>query len=111
MDTWMRASDADRERVVARLQHQVAEGRLTLDEFSERAAAAYRTRTVGELADLTRDLPNSDTPATPPAARKGPVLSAPVLAVAVFGLLALMLLVGGLSAVHAMGPMMDCIGR
>ncbi|OLT41779.1 hypothetical protein BJF85_05130 [Saccharomonospora sp. CUA-673] len=108
MDMWTRASDADRERVAAHLQHQVAEGRLTLDEFSERVAAADRARTVGELADLTRDL---SSPALPSAARKHSTLSAPLLAVATIGLLALVLLVGGMSAAHAMGPMTDCMGR
>lgn len=57
MDRTFRASDADRERVVAELQRQVGSGRLTLDEFSQRAALAYRAKTMGELADLTRDLP------------------------------------------------------
>lgn len=108
MQTWMRASDADRERVVAQLQDQVGEGRLTLDEFSERTATAYRARTIGELADLTRDLPASHE--AHPATRRR-LMSAPLLAVAVVSLLALVLLVGGLSAAHAMGPMMDCMGR
>ncbi|WP_232376567.1 DUF1707 SHOCT-like domain-containing protein [Amycolatopsis aidingensis] len=93
---------------MARLQDQVAEGRLTLDEFSERAAAAYRARTMGELADLTRDLPTS--PETAPATKRW-LMSVPLLAVAVVSLLALALLVGGLSAAHAMGPMVDCMGR
>ncbi|MFD3545910.1 DUF1707 domain-containing protein [Streptomyces sp. NPDC058655] len=53
----LRASDADRERVVERLRDAVAEGRLDMEEFEERLDAAYRSRTYGELEPLTRDLP------------------------------------------------------
>ncbi|MCC9184798.1 DUF1707 domain-containing protein [Mycolicibacterium mageritense] len=30
---------------------------MTIDEFSQRAAALYRSRTMGELAALAADLP------------------------------------------------------
>jgi hypothetical protein len=53
----VRASDAERELVVERLHRAVGNGRLSVDEFDERVAAAYAARTRGELADLTRDLP------------------------------------------------------
>ncbi|MEU7555296.1 DUF1707 domain-containing protein [Streptomyces sp. NPDC044571] len=53
----LRASDADRERVVERLRDAVAEGRLDMEEFEERLEAAYTSRTYGELEPLTRDLP------------------------------------------------------
>lgn len=53
----MRASDGDRELVVAALQEQVGEGRLTLAEFEERSGRAYDAKTVGELRALTKDLP------------------------------------------------------
>ena len=52
----LRASDADRERVVAVLAEAAADGRLTLDEHTERVHRAYRARTLGELARLTEDL-------------------------------------------------------
>jgi hypothetical protein len=52
----MRASDADRERVVAVLQQALADGRLTVDEFGERSAVAFAARTLDALAGLTRDL-------------------------------------------------------
>jgi hypothetical protein len=52
----LRASDADRERVVAVLAEAAADGRLTLEEHSERVQRAYQARTLGELAVLTRDL-------------------------------------------------------
>jgi hypothetical protein len=52
----LRASDADRERVVALLTEAAADGRLTLGEHAERTEHAYAARTLGELADLTADL-------------------------------------------------------
>jgi hypothetical protein len=53
----VRASDGDREAVVARLQKALAEGRLDLDEFGQRAGAAYAAVTTAELAQLVDDLP------------------------------------------------------
>ena len=52
----VRASDADRDRVVAVLRDAAADGRLTVDEFDERMAAALSARTFGDLAPLTADL-------------------------------------------------------
>jgi Domain of unknown function (DUF1707)/Cell wall-active antibiotics response 4TMS YvqF len=52
----MRASDADRERVVTLLAEAAGDGRLTLDEHSERTERAYAARTLGDLAALTDDL-------------------------------------------------------
>jgi hypothetical protein len=53
----LRASDADRERVVEILRQHSVEGRLTPDEFEERMTAAYGAKTMGALAELTGDLP------------------------------------------------------
>ena len=61
----LRASDADRDRVIDVLRAATADGRLTADEFSERMAAALSSRTFRELAPLTADL--AAPPATPPA--------------------------------------------
>ncbi|MEU8265698.1 DUF1707 domain-containing protein [Sphaerisporangium sp. NPDC049002] len=52
----LRASDADRERVVTVLASAVADGRLTHAEHEERVEAVYNARTFGELASLTADL-------------------------------------------------------
>lgn len=52
----LRASDADRERVLALLSDAMADGRLTPEEHAERAGQAYAARTLGELAGLTTDL-------------------------------------------------------
>jgi class 3 adenylate cyclase len=53
----VRASDADRERAVSALREHSAAGRLTLEEFSERAERAYAARTFEELEAIGRDLP------------------------------------------------------
>ncbi|WP_406072813.1 DUF1707 domain-containing protein [Micromonospora sp. NBC_01638] len=63
MDVELRASDDDRNRVVAELHRHTAAGRLTLDEFSDRAGAVWTARTLGDLAALTRDLPTLPDPA------------------------------------------------
>ncbi len=59
----MRASDAERDAVVARINQAVGDGRLTLDEFSERLELAYAARTRGDLDPLLRDLPAVAGPA------------------------------------------------
>lgn len=56
-DHSIRASDQDREVVVATLRDGYTAGRLTLEEFDERTTAAYGSRTWGELRQLTADLP------------------------------------------------------
>jgi Domain of unknown function (DUF1707) len=53
----IRASDADRDQVVDILRDQYTEGRLALEEFTSRVAAASAARTWGELLDELRDLP------------------------------------------------------
>ncbi|MEO3927432.1 DUF1707 domain-containing protein [Micromonosporaceae bacterium B7E4] len=66
MDGQLRASDSDRQRVVADLQRHTEQGRLSLDEFSERVGAVYTARTLGELATVTRDLPAAPAVTEPP---------------------------------------------
>jgi hypothetical protein len=56
-DPGLRASDADRERIVEQLRQHTADGRLTMEEFDQRMSAAYAAKTYGDLAVLTRDLP------------------------------------------------------
>jgi uncharacterized membrane protein len=53
----MRAGDADRERATDVLKAAFAEGRLTKDEYDQRVAHACASRTYGELAAITDDLP------------------------------------------------------
>lgn len=56
----LRASDADRERVLALLAEAVGDGRLTAEEHAQRAESASSARTLGELAGLTSDLVTAD---------------------------------------------------
>ena len=75
----LRASDADRDRVIELLRAAVADGRLDPAEFDQRLDSALAARTIDALAPLTADLipaPGSDgslalplagTPAEPAA--------------------------------------------
>ena len=56
-DRLIRASDQERESVVDVLRDAYADGRLTLDEFEERASAAYAAKVRADLRELTADLP------------------------------------------------------
>jgi hypothetical protein len=56
-DGAIRASDSDRESVVAILRDGYVTGRLTLEEFGERTTAALSGRTWAALGELTKDLP------------------------------------------------------
>jgi class 3 adenylate cyclase len=51
------ASDAERDRVALVLRDAAGEGRLTLEELSERLGWVYESRTSTELEVITRDLP------------------------------------------------------
>jgi hypothetical protein len=66
----VRASDAEREQTVAQLRDAPAEGRLTLDEFSQRVETAYAAKTHDALESLTADLPAPTAAA--PASRTRP---------------------------------------
>jgi hypothetical protein len=59
----MRASDADRERVVEHLRTALSEGRLDLGEYDERLQRAYAAKTYGDLDGLLTDLPVAQPPA------------------------------------------------
>jgi uncharacterized protein DUF1707 len=63
----MLMSDADRERVVARLQTAVSEGRITLSEFQERVDGVLRARRYGEVEPYLDGLPSRPGPAFPGA--------------------------------------------
>ncbi len=56
----LRASDEDREQLIAELNEHAAAGRLSTEELEERLEAAYAARTTGELDALRRDLPVTD---------------------------------------------------
>jgi hypothetical protein len=62
----MRASDAERDAVVAALGEHFQAGRLTSEELDDRMGRALAARTLPELADLTADLPSSGLPSQGP---------------------------------------------
>src|SRR5690349_15053027 len=61
----LRASDADRDRVIDVLRAATTDGRRTADEFSERMDAALASRTFRDLALLRADLPASQAQPKP----------------------------------------------
>ena len=58
----LRASHADRDRVVETLRVAAGDGRLSAEELDARLEAALTARTLGELAELTSDLPADASP-------------------------------------------------
>jgi hypothetical protein len=86
----MRASDAERFAIVARLQEAAAEGRLSLGEFSYRASRAYDARTWYELDRLVDDIPPkfAALPAAPVPAVARPMATLPLVTLG-FGMLSI----------------------
>jgi len=67
-----RASDADRERVAEVLRRHCGDGRLSLDELSERLGEVYAARTLGQLRSSDgplRELPDLRPPPPVPLNR------------------------------------------
>jgi hypothetical protein len=105
----LRASDADREQFVEALRQHHAEGRLTVEELTERTEQAYAARTLGDLDALGSDLPplaraapapapgasppDPAPPPRPPAAGQDAARSALLRSVLWYGLLSLVLVV------------------
>jgi hypothetical protein len=67
------ASNADRERVVARLSDAHVDGRLTVEELDQLTGAAHAARTMGDLELVVANLPG-------PPALAGPAQGAIVVA-------------------------------
>lgn len=64
----LRASRADRERVIAVLKTAFVQDRLAKDELDHRVGQVLASRTYAQLAELTADIPaESPTAAAPPA--------------------------------------------
>ena len=53
----LRASHADRERVIGTLKAAFVQDRLTVDELDARVGQVYASRTYAELAAVTADIP------------------------------------------------------
>jgi hypothetical protein len=62
----LRASHADRERVIGTLKAAFVQGRLAKDEFDLRVGQAFAAGTYAELAAATADLPATPIAAEPP---------------------------------------------
>jgi hypothetical protein len=67
----LRVSDAEREQAVLALREHLLEGRLSLEEFSERVGLAYQARTGQELVRVEEDLPAAT--AQLPASKRKPM--------------------------------------
>jgi len=70
----LRASRADRERVIDLLKAAFVQGRLARDEFDTRVGQALASRTYAELAVVTADIPAAPIEAVPqrlPARTRG----------------------------------------
>jgi hypothetical protein len=65
MDESMLVSNADRERVVARLSDAHVEGRLTVDELERLTGAAHTARTRRDLELVVANLPAPPDAASP----------------------------------------------
>jgi len=67
----LRASHADRERVIDVLKAAFVQARLTKDEFDARVGAAFASRTYAELAAVTAGIPAALTAGIPAALTAG----------------------------------------
>ena len=70
-DREIRASDGERDHVVALLRDAAAEGRLDVDELEGGLERGHAARTRAELAVLTRDLPLPAPTSARPVRRSG----------------------------------------
>ena len=110
-DPRVRIGDAERDLVIDQLADHHAAGRLTLQEFEDRMAAASTARTGADLAVLTADLPappSAPTPRSParPAARRVQLDPAVRTYLAVMVLLWLIWLVTGAGYPWPVWPML-----
>jgi Domain of unknown function (DUF1707) len=94
----MKASDADRDAVVAALSEHFQAGRLTSEELDERTGRALTARTLDELGELTADLPAvrpaGPAPVVRPRGLGYPLLAPVAAALAALAMAALVLGVG-----------------
>jgi hypothetical protein len=100
----MKASDADRDQVLAVLSDNYQAGRLTSDELEDRTGRALSARTLDDLDALTADLPSAGQAGDPGAAGQpsGPGLARlPIIVVAVAVILIAGVVLGTTVAGHA----------
>ncbi len=104
----LRASDADRDATADRLRQHHTDGRLDQDEFQERLERCFAAKTVGELVELTRDLPD-DSPRHRAVGRTGFGLFGclrmiPIVPI-ILAIIAIHLIVGVLSGLWILIPL------
>jgi Domain of unknown function (DUF1707) len=106
----MRASDADRDAVVAALSENFQAGRLTTEELEDRTGLALAARTLGQLDELTADLPAPQPAPTGPAAPVTPLrrprypLMLPII-VPIAALAIVAMVLGASTGVHVWGAL------
>lgn len=84
----VRIDDNDRERAVAFLRHHCADGRITLDEFSDRVGQVFAASTSADIESVTADLPavaRSTSGATAAPVTTGRARAAARWTVSIFG--------------------------
>jgi Domain of unknown function (DUF1707) len=74
----LRASDADRERVVDALKVAFVQGRLSKGELARRAGQALESRTYADLAGATAGIPAAPAATPSPRQPASPVRARPV---------------------------------
>jgi len=52
-----RADDAERQRVIGLLRGHLVDGRLSLDEYTDRVGSAWAAETLADIDKLLEDLP------------------------------------------------------
>jgi hypothetical protein len=107
-DPNLRASDADREATADRLRQHHTDGRIDAEEFQERLDRCYAAKTVGELSDLTRDLPGEHARRGPGAgsgfALLGSLRMIPLVPI-ILAIVAIHLIVGAVSGLWILIPL------
>ncbi|MQY28111.1 DUF1707 SHOCT-like domain-containing protein [Nocardia aurantia] len=74
--TGTRASDAERQEIVAQLARHLSDGRIDLTEYDQRVATVWATTTRDDLQRVLGDLPPvraASTPAQPGSRRRIPL--------------------------------------
>lgn len=99
----LRVSNAERQAVADRLAEHFSDGRLSQDEFDERAKQAVHAKTRGDLNGLFDDLPEPGEDAAEPRRPDG-WWYGPGYRAAAFGLIVVICLAGAESIVHATVP-------
>ena len=94
---WLRAGQADRERVIEALKDAFVQGRLTRDDLGARAGQALSARTYAELAAVTAGIPAGPA-AAGPARPQAPARRRPLARAAAWSAICLIIAVAAVLA-------------